>query len=146
MNITHTGSGAYVFSAARQEFDTYCITKEQAKSAVLNALNLPFLPHNTVIELYEGGDELVIFAHSPTSFYAFENFEDVIAACENCTAESSALYCYDGEYILSVSLPDGILDEFAHRIDAPNSFDAYLNEYGKLLIAFDAVNFVKNTF
>ncbi|MBQ8831055.1 MAG: adaptor protein MecA [Oscillospiraceae bacterium] len=146
MNIVYIRSGVYVLTAQRSEFDTYYIMEEHAKNALCSALHLYSLPKNTVIELFDGADSIIIFARIPPSYYIFEDFEDVIAACENCSAENAALYYYDGEYILSVSLPDTVLDEFAQKADAPYGFDGFLNEHGRLLIPSDAVNFVKNTF
>ena len=135
-----------MLSAKRDEFDTYYITETQAKNAVCISLKLPFLPQSTVIELFEGDDSFIIFADVPPSFYVFESFEDVISACKSCTAENSSLYCYDEAYILSVSLPCPILEEFSHSADAGPYFDLFLKEHGKVLISNDAVNFVKNTF
>ena len=146
MDITRTNSGTYIISGKIGEFDTPPTTKESAALAVLRALNLPFLPFDTEMEIHEGRGDVVIFTHLPSSFYTFDNFEDVIAACKESRAESSALYYYDDEYILSVPFPDVILSEFSRKIDTNRNFDAFLSEHGKLIIAFDAVNFVKNTF
>ena len=146
MDITRTNSGTYILSAKKGEFNVQPITKESVKFIVSHALNLPSLPYDTEIELYEGSDDIVIFTHLPLSVYAFDNFEDVISACKESRTDISALYYYDDEYILSVPMPDAVLDEFSHRIDTNRNFDAFLNEHGKLIIPFDAVNFVKNTF
>ena len=146
MDIVHIKGGVYLLSAERHEFDTYFITEAEAKSVLCRALHLYSLPDKTVIELFEGAGNIMIFARIPQSYYCFDDFEDVIAACSECNTENASLYCYDGEYILSVSLPDTVLDEFAQKIDAPRGFEAFLKEHGKLLIDTDAVNFVKNTY
>ncbi len=146
MNILHIESGVFLLSAERQEFDTYYITEEHAKKALCNALGLHCLPQNTSAELFEGRDSIIIFARIPKSYYGFDNFEDVIAACYSCMSENASLYYYDGEYILSVSLPSPMLAEFSYKIDAGFGFDSFLREHGSVLIETDAVNFVKNTF
>ncbi len=146
MDIVYNKGGVYMLSAERREFNAYYIAEAEARRALCAVLHLYSLPDKTVIELFEGTDSVMIFARIPPSYYCFEDFEDVIAACGECHTENSSLYCYDGEYILSVSLPDTVLDEFAHKIDATNGFESFLKEHGKLLIDTDAVNFVKNTF
>lgn len=146
MDIAYIKSGVYILSAKKHEFDTHCLTEKDTVTALCSTLHLYSLPENTLIELYEGSDNIMIFAHIPPSYYSFDNFEDVVDACSECTADSSSLYFYDGKYILSVPLPNAFLDEFAAKIHSANGLSEFLNEHGKLLIDNDAVNFVKNTF
>lgn len=146
MDITHIGNGEYMLSVQRSEVHAYYINEDCAKSLICSAFGLYSLPRGTTIELYDGTDSVLIFTHIPSSCYGFDNFEDVISACKNCSAEDSSLYFYDDEYILSVSFPNPYLGEFARNIPAGRDFLSFLKEHSRTIIPFDAVNFVKNTF
>ena len=146
MDIVYSKDGMYIITAEKYEFDENGLTSEHITDTLCSALNIYSLPSHTVAEIHENAENLMIFARIPPSFYIFETFEDVISACTYCSAENASLYYYDDEYILSVPLPNTILDEFSDRLEYSQNLTEFLSEHGKLLIEYDAVNFVKNTF
>ena len=146
MNITYISGGSYLLSAERHELPACYINEELAKALVCRYLRLDTLPHGTTLEMYESFKSILIFISLTPSYYGFDNFEDVISACKCCSAEDSALYYYDGEYILFVSFPNPHFSEFSRNIPAGPKYIFFLKEHGKTIIPFNAVNFVKNTF
>ena len=147
MDIISSKNGRYTLSFLKEEHPAVCrITSEYAKALLCKALKICTLPNNTVIELFENGDNILLFADIPPAFYAFDDLETVISACMNCTSYTSSLFHYDGKYILSVPFPIPVLNEFAFQLNASRSYDLFLKEHGSTIISDNAVNFVKNTF
>ena len=145
MDIISSESGIYTLSFSKGELPDGRLTKKRVKDLICRALNVCRLPENSVAELYENGEKVLIFAHIPPTFYSFENFEAVITACTECRPTHSSLYFYDGAYILSVPFPIPVMEEFAQCFSAFSEYELFLKEHGTL-ISDDAVNFVKNTF
>ena len=146
MDITHIRDGTFLLSVKNHELPSQHSHEEWVKALACDALDIDTLPFGTTIDFYHSDCDVLIFIAMPPSYYGFDNFEDVIAACKNCKAENSSLYYYDGEYILFVSLPDLYLSEFARNIPAGRHYLSFLKEHGKTIISGNAVNFVKNTF
>ncbi len=146
MDIISSKNGIYTLSFLKKELPVCHITLKYAKNLLCKALKIFTLPKNTVIELFENDDTILIFADIPPAFYAFDNFETVISACMDCTSCTSSLFHYDGKYILSVPFPIPVLNEFALQLNTSRSYDLFLKEHGVIIIPNDAVNFVKNTF
>lgn len=92
----------------------------------------------------------VIMEHSDIIMYSFDDFEHIISACKSLKqsqlTESGRLYSYNDKWILSIEPSDieassvnliiAILAEFG---DATSVTYAMLEEYGKVIMAEDAV-------
>ena len=104
------------------------------------------------LELFSGRHGVMIFVRRPAplpELYVFDGFEEVIDAARSSPDEPSALYFYDGSYILAVWRLDGapgVLPEFAEKLDASQELLAHLAEHGRTLIEANAIGFIKEKF
>ena len=145
MDIISSESGIYTISFSKDELPYGHITSNRIKDLLCRALNICRLPENSVAELYENSENILIFARIPPTFYSFADFEAVISACIECREIRASLYLYDNVYILSVPFPIPVIEEFANPASVSAEYELFLKEHGTL-ISDDAVNFVKNTF
>lgn len=92
----------------------------------------------------------VTLEHSEIVMYAFRDFEDVIAACKQLQSsqltESGRLYAYNSKWILALdpaqleaSRHNAVIALLAEYGEATSVTYAMLEEYGKVIMAEDAV-------
>ena len=107
------------------------------------------------IECFTSEKEVLVFLRintGNTRFYAFDDFDSLTdAVSEYNDTAASALYFYDGKYILAVSpsdmlLKENIFSEFGEALNVPAEYELFLKEHGKIIISEGAISAIYKKF